>query len=371
MNPPNRPLREAVRPAPPAPPESPAGRPARRTGTLSLRARITAVAVAGVLLAGIAVVYTVGAARRAEPADPVSAFGIGHGQLYFRSTGAGSGRIAHLPAPASGAAPAAKGRASGPHRTTGGPRCERFYAAADTALCLQRRPGIPPTSYAVVLDRTLHEKRRIALTGIPNRARVSASGRMLSWTMFATGDSYATTSFSTRTSLLDTRTGYLIKNMEEIPLTLDGRRYHSPDVNYWGVSFARDDNTFYATVSTRGSTYLVQGDLRKWTAHTLRENVECPSLSPDNTRLAFKKRVRDGARAPWRLYVLDLRTHRERPLAETRSVDDQAAWLDNGTLAYALPGKESGSSDIWTVPADGHGSPALRVPDASSPARVP
>ncbi|MFF9479875.1 hypothetical protein [Streptomyces sp. NPDC014733] len=378
MNPPRRQKPAAQEPENPRPEgpgpgtASPGARPAAgaaaRFAALPLRIRVLALTVTGALLAGVAVAYTVGAARRAEPADPVSAFGLDHGQLYFRSTGAGTGRVARLPATGAAVSPAAHepGR-----RTTGGPRCDRFYAAARTGLCLTRRPGIPPRSYAVVLDEQLREKRRIGLTGIPNRARVSASGRMLSWTMFATGDSYATTSFSTRTSILDTRTGYLIKNMEDIPLTLDGRRYHAPDVNYWGVTFARDDNTFYATVSTAGKTYLVKGDLHRWRARTLRENVECPSLSPDNTRLAFKKRVRDGARDPWRLYVLDLRTLQERPLAETRSVDDQAAWLDDATLAYALPGKESGSSDIWTVPADGHGSPALRVPDASSPARVP
>ncbi|OKI01313.1 hypothetical protein A6A06_16695 [Streptomyces sp. CB02923] len=346
-----------------------------------MRARIVAIAVATAVLTTVAVVYTVTAARRADSADTPSAFGLDRGQLYFRSTqdGAGTGRVARLAAPpAVPGAAALSAKAAGPaadHRTTGGPACERFHAAGGTALCLQRRPGIPPASYAVVLDERLREKRRIALTGIPNRARVSASGRMLSWTMFATGDSYATTSFSTRTSILDTRTGYLIKNMEEIPLTLDGRRYHSPDVNYWGVTFARDDNRFYATVSTKGRTHLVEGDMRRWAARTLRENVECPSLSPDNTRLAFKKRVREGARDPWRLYVLDLRTMREHPLAEQRSVDDQAAWLDDRTLGYALPGSggQSGGrkgSDIWTVPADGTGAPVLRVAGASSPALV-
>ncbi|MGW1379110.1 TolB family protein [Streptomyces sp. NPDC002446] len=353
-------------------PPRPAPAPSPRPAALPLRARIVAVAAATAVLATVAVVYTVGAARRAEPAGAASAFGLDHGRLYFRSTGAGAGRVARLPAPDGTAATPAPAPAHRPERrTTGGPACERFYAAGGTGLCLQRRPGIPPRSYAVVLDRRLREKRRIALTGIPNRARVSASGRMLSWTMFATGDSYATTAFSTRTSILDTRTGYLIKNMEEIPLTLDGRRYHSPDVNYWGVTFARDDNRFYATVSTKGKTYLVQGDMRRWAAHTLRRNVECPALSPDGTRLAFKKRVREGATDPWRLYVLDLRTGRERPLAETRSVDDQAAWLDDRTLAYALPGRAGRRSDVWTVPADGSGSPSLRVPDASSPVRVP
>ncbi|MFH8983040.1 TolB family protein [Streptomyces varsoviensis] len=339
------------------------GRDGARTpfAAASTRAKVIAVAAAAVVLATVAAVYTVGAAHRAEPEETASAFGLDAGNLYFRSTAAGHGRVARLPA-APGVAAA--------DRTTGGPACERFYAAGGTGLCLTRRPGIPPTSYAVVLDGRLREKRRIALTGIPNRARVSASGRMLSWTMFATGDSYATSSFSTRTSILDTRTGYLIKNMEEIQLTLGGRRYHSPDVNYWGVSFARDDNRFYATVSTKGHTYLVEGDMKTWKARALRENVECPSLSPDNTRLVFKKRVRSGATDPWRLYVLDLRTMREAPLAEGRSVDDQAAWLDDRTVAYALPGRAKGTSDIWAVPADGSGAPALRVPGGSSPAMV-
>ncbi|WPO74454.1 MULTISPECIES: hypothetical protein [unclassified Streptomyces] len=328
----------------------------------SLRSRIVAISVAAAVLAGVAVAYTLHAAQRAQSADTTSAFGLDRGQLYFRSTEAGAGRVARLPASGKAAPQAA--------RTTGGPSCERFYAAGGTGLCLQRRSGIPPKSYAVVLDDKLREKRRVALTGIPNRARVSASGRMLSWTMFATGDSYAGSSFSTRTSILDTRTGYLIKNMEEIPLTLDGRRYHAPDVNYWGVTFTKDDNVFYATVSTKGKTYLVRGDMKKWSATALRENVECPSLSPDDTRLAFKKRVREGTRDPWRLYVLDLRTMRERPLAERRNVDDQAAWLDDGTLAYALPGEDGRKQDIWATPADGSGKPTLRVRGGSSPAAV-
>ncbi|MFF1713809.1 hypothetical protein [Streptomyces sp. NPDC058268] len=341
-----------------APPQAPlTPRPAR--SPRSLRARVIAVAAAAAVLATVAVGYTLHAADRAEPAAAASEFGLDAGHLYYRSTETGAGRVART------ATPSGKG-----HRTPGGPSCERFYAAGGTALCLQRRPGIPPTSYALVMDDKLREKRRIALTGIPNRARVSASGHMLSWTMFATGDSYAGSSFSTRTSILDTRTGYLIKNMEEIPLTLDGRRYHSPDVNFWGVTFADDDNRFYATVSTKGKTYLIQGDMKKWAARTLRTNVECPSLSPDNTRIAFKKRVRKGTSNPWRLYVLDLRTMREHPIAETRSVDDQAAWLDDDTLAYALPGTEGRKQDIWTARADGKGSSNLLVRNGTSPAAV-
>ena len=327
---------------------------------LSLRARISALAVAALLLAAVAVVYTVRAADgRAESTTVSSAFGLRakEPRLLFRSTrdGAGEGRVAWVPE--NGGAP----------RTTGGPACDRFHAAAGTGLCLQRQPGLPPRAYAVVLDRNLKEKRRVPLDGLPNRARVSASGRMLSWTNFASGDSYNESSFSTRTGILDTRTGYLVKNIENIPLTVDGRRYHSPDVNFWGVTFAPDDNRFYATVATKGKTYLIEGDVKKWKARALRRNAECPSLSPDGRHLVFKKKVSGGGKAPWRLHLLDLRTMRERPLAEKRGVDDQALWLGTSEVAYALRGADGGS-DIWSVRADGGGVPRLRVRDASSPA---
>ncbi len=51
---------------------------------------------------------------------------------------------------------------------------------------------------------------------------------------------------------------------------------------------------------------------------------------------------------------LDLRTMRETPLAESRSVDDQVVWRD-GTIVYALPGDYG--ADLYTVPSDGTGTP--------------
>ncbi|ALO07590.1 PD40 domain-containing protein [Streptomyces gardneri] len=321
---------------------------------LSRHARVWILVLALVLLGGGATAYTLRAAsgRQAGAAGtPVAGFTLDGGRpgaLHVRDTA--TGRVARLDPSASGG------------RVAGGPACDRFHAAGPTALCLVRRPGVPARSYALVLDDRLRETRRIALPGIPSRARVSASGRMLAWTMFATGDSYARSSFSTRTSILDLRTGYLVKNIEQIPLTLGGRRYHAPDVNYWGVSFAADDNRFYATVSTGGRTHLVEGDMANWSARTLRENVECPSLSPDGTRLAFKKRVSEGPREPWRLYVYDLRSGREHPVAERRGIDDQALWTDPGTLAYGYGGA------VWSVPADGTGEPRRLARGASSPA---
>lgn len=279
------------------------------------------------------------------------------GRILFRDTaaGAGFGQVASV-------------SAAGPDgaRTTGGLLCDRLYAAHGTGICLQRKGPVPAT-YVTVLDSGLHRVRQVRTAGFPNRARVSASGRMLSWTTFVQGDSYLRDDFSTRTSILDTRTGRLTDGIEGIPLTLDGRPYHAADVNYWGVSFAADDNTFYATVRTGGSTYLVQGDYRHWTARTLLSNVECPSLSPDGTRIVFKKRVNASANRPWRLYVLDLATMAETPLAEVHSIDDQAAWLDGHTVMYGRVRASGDGWDVWAVPADGSGTPRLLIHDAFSP----
>ncbi|MDR8412788.1 hypothetical protein MTP10_29165 [Nonomuraea sp. 3-1Str] len=312
--------------------------------------RTAVLAAAVVLLGGGATGYAAWTDRREAAPVREAPAAVRPGWLMFR---AADGRVGRVPL----------GHPSGP-RVVDGPRCDRFSTGGGVSVCLVSRPGPVTTAEAMILDRSLRVTRGIELAGIPNRARVSASGRMVSWTVFVTGESYSRGRFSTWTGILDTRTGYAVTNMEDIPLTLGGRRHHAPDVNYWGVTFAPDDNRFYATVATGGKTYLVEGDYTGWRARAIRENAECPSLSPDGARLVFKKRVSAGSDRPWRLYVLDLASMRETPLAETAGIDDQAAWLDDRTVMYAK------GHDVWSVPADGGGSPALLVRDASSPVAV-
>jgi hypothetical protein len=98
------------------------------------------------------------------------------------------------------------------------------------------------------------------------------------------------------------------------------------DFNFWGVTFGRDSNVFYATLKTSGTAFLVRGDLALRKLTVLRENVECPSLSPDNRLIAFKKKV-GGNLAPWRFSVLDLATLVDRPIAAKpdRSTIDRMA----------------------------------------------
>jgi hypothetical protein len=64
-----------------------------------------------------------------------------------------------------------------------------------------------------------------------------------------------------------------------------------------------------------------------------------------------------------------LQTLTEVPVAEQRSVDDQAEWLDGDRVLYSLP-RPSGGSTIWTARADGSGTPSLFLDDAYSPAIV-
>ncbi|WP_329555323.1 TolB family protein [Streptomyces sp. NBC_00696] len=255
-------------------------------------------------------------------------------------------------------------------RTASGLKCLRFYAASGTGVCLQAVHGTVTDTYrALILDAHLKETARYDVPGIPSRARVSPTGHFAAWTAFVGGDSYAGTNFSTRAAIVDTRTGKLIPTLEAFRIVKDGHVYHAADVNFWGVTFAADDRTFYATLATKGSTYLVKGDLHTHTVTTLHTNVECPSLSPDGTRIAYKKRVKGLPKdAPWHLYVLDLRTMRETPLAESRSVDDQAVWRDDRTIVYALPGDYG--ADLYSVPADGTGSARLISDAAVSPAYV-
>jgi Tol biopolymer transport system component len=194
---------------------------------------------------------------------------------------------------------------------------------------------------------------------------VSADGRVVAWTVFVSGDSYTSSGFSTRSGILDLATGVLSTSLEDFSVT-DGsghRRKPPADANFWGVSFAADDNTFYATMSTGPHFYLVQGNFAAETVTILADGIECPSLSPDGTRLVYKHRLPDRS---WRLEVYDLDSGRRTPLAESSNVDDQGSWLDDRTIGYGKV-DEAGGVGVWSVPADGSGNPTKLTADAESP----
>ena len=251
--------------------------------------------------------------------------------------------------------------------TLSGIRCDRSYTASGVLLCLRADEKLVRVASVEVYDKSLKLIKKVQAAGIPNRARLSADGRMAAWTTFVAGDDYNGPAFSTRTSILDLRTGTLTDSLEGFAVTVQGKPYHAVDENLWGVTFAADDNPFDATLGTGGRTWLVRGDVAAHTLTTLTDNVECPSLSPDGTRIAFKKRVSADAWKMWHLEVLNLATMAETSLAEQRSVDDQAAWLDDHTVMYAVPQSGGTGYDVWSTPADGSGKPTVLAPDAFSP----
>ncbi|MEV8509134.1 hypothetical protein AB0368_30455 [Actinoplanes sp. NPDC051475] len=283
--------------------------------------------------------------------------------LVFRNTalGEGYGRLALVPVTAP----------DGPRALTE-VSCERVYAVTTRSVCLSARRGITNTYRAQVLGAGWAPAGELPLTGLPSRARLSRDGALAATTTFVYGDSYASPGqFSTRTTVTRIGDGRHAE-LEKFRLEVDGRAVTSADRNFWGVTFAGDDDTFYATAATGGRTWLVRGTVSGRRMTAVRADVECPSLSPDGIRIGFKKHG-DLPAGRWRLAVYDLRTGAETVLAETRSVDDQVVWLDDSTILYGLPrtaASGAATSDVWAVPADGTGQPRVLVPDAWSPAVV-
>jgi len=280
--------------------------------------------------------------------------------LLFRHAGADANynalRIAPLDHPSTGA--------------VGTLRCERLSFAGGRGLCLQADRGVFTTYKAALFDRTLTATGSMKLDGSPSRTKISADGRVGAITVFLAGHAYTATTFSTKTSLVDMASGDELADLEQFATWKDGVRFKVADFNFWGVTFTRDGNAFYASLGTGGKIYLVKGDLGLRKTTVLREGIECPSLSPDNRLIVFKRRIGSIA-GSWRLYVLDLATMIERPVAaETQYIDDQVEWLDNQHVLYGVQRKNSGVSDVWISPVVDSGPSRIYLPEASSPVVV-
>jgi hypothetical protein len=252
--------------------------------------------------------------------------------------------------------------------------CDRVYVAAEHGICLVAERGVVTTYEARVLDAALAPGPKIPLTGPPSRARVAPDGRHAAFTVFETGHSYAGADFSTRTTLVDTRTSEPMGDLDEWEVLRDGAPFREQDFNFWGATFAPDGDRFYATLATGGKFFLVEGNIAARRLRVLREGVECPSLSPNGRRLAFKSRRTDAGRMSWGLRVLDLDTSTETTLdGETRSVDDQPAWLDDAHVLYGLPEERipaTGGGDVWVLETRAGATPRKLLEQAWSPAVV-
>ena len=253
--------------------------------------------------------------------------------------------------------------------------CERVHLGGGRGVCLTSASdgagGKPVTRWwADVFDDRFERRHRFPLSGPPSRVRVSPDGRHAAATVFEGGHSYAENGFSTRTTILDLENGADLGDLETFTARRDGRPFKAEDFNYWGVTFARDNDTFFATLDTAGISYLVKGTVSGRTMDIVHAGVECPSLSPDNARVGFKKRLGTRSRGWWQLAVLSLDTMTETIVSrETRSIDDQVEWLDNDRVLYHLTGGST-AADLWTVRVDGSAPPELFLQAAYSPAVV-
>lgn len=256
-------------------------------------------------------------------------------------------------------------------RYVDGINCEVAYAAGGKGICLNAERRILGDFAATLFDANSHAVLgKIPIQGLPSRARVSPDGGLAAYTVFTTGHGYESVDFTTDTKIVDIGARKILADLEEFAVTRDGKAYKNRDFNFWGVTFTPDSKSFYATLSSERQHLLVKGDIAARTARVVHVNVECPSLSPDGTHVAFKRRTMTGRMVAWSLHVLDLASGKETRLAEERSIDDQLEWLDGGHVLYAIPesaGKPSPVTNLWSIATDGSGKAELFLQGASSP----
>lgn len=339
---------------------------------MGLRGRWTLFVVTALVLLAGASWYAVDRARESQErrtaapgvatSDAQAGPAVAPGRIMFRHSGLDEayGHVASVPLADPGGA-----------RVLSTTACDRLAAWAEGLSCLTTKRGVVTRFEALELDADLATTQEHGLAGIPSRTRVSPSGRLVATTSFVTGHSYMTSGFSTATVVRETGGGRSWGNLERFAFLVDGRRSAPEDRNVWGVTFV-DDRTFYATVATGGRTHLVRGDLAERTLTSVAEDAECPSLSPDGSRVAFKVDVSTGATKEWGLAVLDLASGVRTELGEaTYGLDDQVEWLDDDTLLYGLARPDSpGVSDVWAVGTQAGASPRVLVEEASSPSVV-
>jgi hypothetical protein len=317
-------------------------------------------------------IYAVGAYQRFEESRTAApSVGVTAGQplpdvpfVLFRNTagGQGYGNAATVPLSSPSGTRAVSEQA-----------CDRVYGTESTVICLKTNRGLVTAFEAAVLNRDWQQQRAWPVPGIPSRTRISADGSMIATTVFVTGHSYATAGFSTATEINFTVAGSGGSgNLEDFALIVNGERLQATDRNIWGVTFAPGQNdVFYATAASAGRIWLVRGSLSAKTLTAVHDNVECPSISPDGTRIAYKKNDAGPLTAHWKVALLDLATGRETVLSEKRSVDDQIEWLDNQNVLYGLADENiPGDSNIWKLATDPASQPSLFIPHAWSPSVV-
>jgi hypothetical protein len=285
-------------------------------------------------------------------------------RIVFRDTSPGQdyGHVASVPISKPGST-----------RTVTSLVCDRVYQTDAYESCLQTNAGVVTTYTATLFDKNGGVVKKWGLPGLPSRTRISHDNKLLAFTSFVTGSAYATVGFSTATDIYSIADDRDYGNIEQFTLYIDGAENTNADRNIWGVTFVPgDDNAFYATAATAGHTYLVRGDLGARTLTEVHETAECPSVSPDGTRVAFKVNISKTSTAFWNIAVMDIATGKVTMMPDKRDVDDQVEWLNNSKIVYGLPhAKTPGDYDVWATSADGSGRAKRLIRHAWSPSVLP
>ncbi|MEP6782679.1 MAG: hypothetical protein ABI983_03355 [Acidobacteriota bacterium] len=231
-----------------------------------------------------------------------------------------------------------------------GPECERSHFGKDLGLCLAlNRESMEPRAFALILDNHFQPLARFPMAGLPIRARVSRDQRYAAATVFVTGENYSS-DFTTRTTIIDLAARRPIATLEEFTVERDGRPYHAVDFNFWGVTFFQDGNRFYATLGTGGKRLLVEGNIARKQMRVAGTDVECPSLSPDERHIVFKRKLSTGP--GWGLWAKNLSSGEAWAITdEGQDIDDQVEWLDNEHVVYGRlfgHGAPETSLSLWT-----------------------
>jgi hypothetical protein len=242
--------------------------------------------------------------------------------------------------------------------------CARVQFTASAGVCLtEEARGREVAHIAYVLDRRFVPRHRFVLSGIPVRCRLSPDGRWAAITVYAEEESPAGERLATESVLIDVPTGRRVADLREFALDHAGFAGISDPIDISSVTFDRDSDRFFATLTSSGRRYLVAGSVGSRTLRIVRAGIVNEALSADGRRL-IGKQLHDQ-RGFWQLTVIDLDTWEERALNQgPRSVDDQVDWLDDAHVLYHDV-TEDGTA-IWKLPADGSGGPQPFIRDAFS-----
>ena len=268
-------------------------------------------------------------------------------------------------------------------------QCERISLASQkiagvpswAVFCLgapaAKQFGASP--YYRVTDGALKDQStgNLPLGMIVSRARIASDAAYASSTAFVSSGGYSAGNLSTEALVIDLKTNKILPQLERWVIRQNGKavNYKDPankDLNVWGVSFVRgQSNVFYATVQFNKVQYLAKGDVAKQSLEVMKAGIECPSVSPDGKRIAYKHRDKQR----WHSAVLDLTTFKTTVFKDPSSVDDQIEWLDNDTLLYeTVTFKPQGPSvdllarSVSASLANPSAAPTLWLSNAASPA---